>query len=117
MNRFLVAAALAVAIGLGTSSKASAQIVYGYSMPAGGGVVSGGTVITPNVAQSTQTFVSPLTGVVQKQTVYTDIFGNSMGRTTTYNPWLGLTYRSGFVQPNPLINPFGGYNYGFIRRW
>jgi hypothetical protein len=38
MKRFLIAALLTVPLGLGTSSKADAQIVYGYSVPTDDGL-------------------------------------------------------------------------------
>ena len=48
MNRFVIGAALALALGFGTANKADAQIVYGYSTPTlYGGVATTGTAITP----------------------------------------------------------------------
>jgi len=118
MKRFVIAAALAAVIGLGSASTASAQLVYGYSVPNAGGIVNGTTVVTPGAYQTYNSYYSPFTGVMQRQTYYTDVLGNSYGRSSAYNPYLNLGYRSGFYQPSPYINPYGGYNYGFYnRRW
>jgi len=116
MTRFLVAAALAAVVGAGTAGKADAQIVYGYNVPNAGGISSGGTVLVPGGYQTYNNYYSPFTGTVQRQTYYADVFGNTAGRASAYNPWLG-GYRTGYYQPNPYVNPFGGYNYGFYRRW
>ena len=119
MKRFIVAAALAVALGLGTSSKASAQIVYGYSVPNAGGVVNGGTVFVPGGYKTFENFYSPFTGVTMGNVYGTNVFGQSFGKSYTYNPWLNLGYRTGYVRPSPLVNPLGGAaTFGsFYRRW
>lgn len=142
MKRFLLAAALAVTFGMATSSKAHAQIVYGYSAPVYGGVQSTGTVITPyggntftnyyspftgNIGQTAGTVVtpfgartfsnyySPFTGVIG-QSYSTNIFGAANTRFYGYNPYTGMRYGTGFYQPNTYVAPFGGYNYGWLRR-
>jgi hypothetical protein len=117
MKRFVIAAAFAVILGLGTSGKASAQIVYGYSAPVPGGVATTGTVVSPTGYTTFDRFYSPFNGVTGD--VYgTNIFGQSFGRSYAYNPWTNLGYRSGFYQPNYYAFPFGGYTYGgFYRRW
>jgi hypothetical protein len=117
MKRFVVAAAVAVALGLGTASKADAQIVYSYNVPNAGGVVTGGTVLTPGGYKTFSNYYSPFTGVVQRQVYGSNIFGQSFGRSYGYNPWTGIRYGSGFYQPNYYAYPFGGYNYNFYRRW
>jgi hypothetical protein len=119
MKRFVVAAALAVALGLGYSGKADAQIVYGYTVPNAGGVVSGGTVLVPGGYQTFNNYYSPFTGVVTRQVYGQDVFGQSFGRSSGYNSFTGMGYRSGFYQPNAFVNPFGGYNYNnvYSRRW
>jgi hypothetical protein len=115
MKRFVIAAALAVVLGLGASGKASAQIVYGYSAPVPGGIATTGTVITPGGYQTFDRFTSPfgVTGDVYG----TNIFGQSFGRSYWFNPWSNLGYRTGFYQPNYFIWPNGGFTYGgFYRR-
>ncbi|HEV3438521.1 MAG TPA: hypothetical protein VG122_14250 [Gemmata sp.] len=142
MKPFLIAAACAVMLGLGTSSKAHAQIVYGYSTPVYGGVESTGTVITPfggqtftnffspftgNIGQTSGTtytpfgartysnFYSPFTGTVG-QSYTTNIFGAANTRAYGYNPYTGIRYGTGFYQPNTYVAPFGGYNYSWMRQ-
>jgi hypothetical protein len=117
MKRFIAAAALAVAIGLGSADKASAQIVYGYTVPNAGGVVQGGTVLVPGGYKTFQSYYSPFTGVMQNQVYGTNVYGQSFGRSSGYNPWTGWGYNSGFYQPNYYVWPNGGYNWGFVRRW
>jgi len=114
VNKFFVAATLAVAFGFGTADKADAQIVYGYSAPVGGGVYSTGTIYNNfgTAYKSYESFYSPFTGIAQKQVYGADVFGNSFGRSSGYNNFTGQSYRGGFYQPNPYVNPFGGTNYG-----
>jgi len=113
MTRFVVAAVLTVGLWAGTPGKADAQIVYGYSVPANGGIMSGGTVYGPGAAKTFQNYYSPFTGAVQRQSYYSDVFGNSYGRSYGYNPMTGMGYRTGFY--NPGYNTWGGYgNYGSI---
>ena len=50
MKRFVIAAALAVGLSFAFAETASAGIVYGYSVPRGGGVMSGGTYLSPALA-------------------------------------------------------------------
>jgi len=117
MKRFVVAAALAVAVGLGTSGKADAQIVYGYSMPTYNGVVSGGTAYTPFGVQSFQKYYSPYLGSYGN--LYAaNMFGQAYARSFNYNPWLNMGYRSMYYQPNYYMWPGAGYTWGgFYRRW
>src|SRR5262245_58583612 len=125
MKRFVVAAALVVALGFGFSGKASAQIVYGYSVPNGPGVMSGGTVIVPGGYKTFNNYYSPFTGAVTGQSYYTDVFGRAGVGSNAYNPFTGMGYRSGFYQPNYYVSPLGvGYNNLYMnnnlymaRRW
>lgn len=117
MKRFLGAAALAVVLAIGTSGTASAQIVYGYTVPRAGGVVQGGTVFVPGGFNSFQNFYSPFTGAMSHQVYGQNFLGQAYGRSTGFNPWTGLSYNSGFYQPNFWFNPYGLYNYGYVRRW
>lgn len=116
MKRFLIAAAFAVALGLGTSSKAHAQIVYGYSVPTIGGVETAGTVVSPLGTKTFTNFYNPFTGASVGQSYTTNIFGAANTRVYGYNPWNGLRYGSGFYQPNAVTMPFNGVNYGWLRR-
>lgn len=116
MKRFVVAAVAAVAVGLGTAGTAGAQIVYGYNNTYGGAYNVGRTFVTPGAYQTFNSYYSPFTGNLQRQVLYSDIFGNSYGRALGYSPFTGGGYNYGFYRPNPYLNPFGGYNYGFYRR-
>lgn len=117
MKRFIAIAALAVVLGLGTSSPASAQIVYGYTVPNAGGVASGGTVLVPGGYRTFNNYYSPFTGARTSQVYGQNFLGQAYGRSYGYNPFTGLSYNSGFYQPNYWFNPYGGYNYNFVRRW
>lgn len=126
MTRFGIAAVLAVVLGLGVAEKASAQIVYGYSVPNARGVVNGGLVISPGAYQSYNSFYSPYTGLTTQQSYGMNIFGQSYGQAFGYNPFTGLGFNTGFYQPGYFYNPYAGmgysYPYGMVygfygRRW
>lgn len=142
MKKFLTACAFALVLGLGTSSKAHAQISYGYTVPTYGGVESTGTVYTPYGAQTYNSYWSPFTGTIGQttgsyatpwgtrtfnnfyspftgtvgQSYTTNIFGAANTATYGYNPWTGYRYGTGFYQPNTYVAPLAGYNYGWLRR-
>jgi len=117
MKRFAFVAALAVAIGLGSEGTASAQYVSGYTViTPNGGVVRTNQVQTFGAVRQYSTYVSPF-GTVQKQAYYGDVFGNSYGRAAGYNAFTGYGYNRGFYTTGPFLPTYGGYNYGFYRRW
>jgi hypothetical protein len=139
MKRFRVAAALVLILGLGTSSKVHAQLVYGYTVPTYGGVQSAGTVYTPFGTQTFSNFYSPFTGFVGEnagtvatpfgaktyanyyspytgmigQSYSTNVFGAANSRVYGYNPYTGYRYGTGFFQPN-YLSPYGR-NYNWVR--
>ena len=117
MKRFIVAAALAAVIGLGTASTADAQYVQRYyTITPGGGVAVNTGVYGLGAYQTYNSYYTPFG--VRERTYYTDVFGNSYGQSYGYNAWTGYGYNRGFYQPNPFVNPYGGYNYNFYgRRW
>lgn len=139
MKQFVIAAAAAVGLGLGAAGTADAQIVYGYTAPVGGGIMSGGTAYGVGGYQSFQKFYSPWSGSVFGQSYGANVLGQSYGKSFGYNPWTGMGYRTGFYQPgawgynpyavypnpylsapNPymyLSNPYGGWFGGGFRRW
>lgn len=117
MKQFIAAAVVAVAIGLGSASTADAQIVYGYSRPAGGGVVVGGQKFGVGSYQSFNNYYSPYSGVIMGQTYSSNFLGQATYRSYGYNPWTGIGYNTGFYQPNYYINPYGVYGYSMVRRW
>ena len=117
MKRFLGEAAVAMVLSFGFASTANAQIVYGYSVPRGTGVISGGTYLSPGLTQSFNSFYSPFTGRMMNQTYSQNFMGQAYGTTSGYNPWTGMSYQSGFYQPNYWFNPYGGYSYSTVRRW
>jgi len=117
MKRFIIAAALAVVIGLGTVSTADAQYVQNYGLVTPRGVVGTTDVYGFGAFQRYQTYRSPFVGTVNQRMYYTDVFGNTYGQAYGYNNWAGFGYNRGFYQPSPLVNPYGGYYYNFYRRW
>jgi hypothetical protein len=116
MRKFVVAAVAAVVVGLGTAGNADAQLVYGYNNTFGGAYNSGGTFVTPGAIQQFNSSYSPFTGAVQRQVQYADVFGNRYGQAYGVSPFGYNRFSTGFYQPNPFYNPFGGYNYGFYNR-
>lgn len=117
MKRFVVATIVAVALGFGFASTADAQIVYGYSRPVGSGVVVGGQSFAPGGYQAFNSYFSPYTGVIMGQTYSSNFLGQSMMRSYGFNPWNGIGFNNGFYRPNFYMAPYGGYNYGYVRRW
>jgi hypothetical protein len=116
MKRFVAAAALAAVLSFGFSGTASAQIVYGYSVPRAGGVVQGGTVLGPGGYRTFNSYYSPFTGAMTGQVYGQNYLGQAYGQTYGYNPWNGLNYQGGFYQPNYWMNS-GGSRWGTVWRW
>jgi hypothetical protein len=52
-----------------------------------------------------------------RQAYTANILGQAYMRNYAYNPWTGMGFRTGFYQPNYYAFPYGGYGYGFYRRW
>jgi hypothetical protein len=116
MNRFLVAAACAAVLGLGSAAQAHAQIVYGYTVPTYGGVETVGSAYSPFGGQLTfSNFYSPFTGANYTQTsAYAPGFsGGYYTQAYGYNPFTGYgyAYRGGVsnVALSPVTNPFTAY--------
>lgn len=116
MKRFVIAAAVVFSLGFVSSEKADAQIVYGYTVPGGGGIYSNRSIYAPGAVQTYNSFYSPFNGTIVKQSYYSDMFGQTYSRGYAYNPWTGLGYNYRAYQPNWFVPPVGYYNYGF-RRW
>jgi hypothetical protein len=118
MKRFVIAATLAVAFGLGFAHTANAQYVLPYAgFTPNGGFDRGTTVITPGGVQSYNTYVSPF-GTVKQSATATNAFGTSIGVSRGFNPYTGIGFNRGFYTPSPYLYPYGtGYGYNFYRRW
>lgn len=115
MKRFIVTAAVALAIGLGTAATADAQYAYQrYNLTPNGGVVITNSYSNWGAMQTNRTYVSP-SGTVNQRSYYNDILGNTYGQRYGYNAFRGYGYNRGFGY-SPF-NPYGNYNYGFFRRW
>lgn len=140
MKRFVIAATFAVLFGLGTSSKADAQIVYGYSVPLDGGVQTTRGFSSPYSSVNTTSNFSAFTGLGQTTTTirspygmrestttfsgltgatrtssYSNFMGVANSETSGINPFNNLRYGSGVFQPNAFSNPNAAFNYGFVR--
>jgi hypothetical protein len=113
MTRFVLSAAIAAVAAVATSSTANAQIVYNYTRPAPGGVVSGNVAIGPTAATSFSTYYSPFTGTMASRALYRNSFGQAYGSNYLYNPALGVVSRNvGFYQPGFYFNPYAGGSFG-----
>lgn len=116
MNRILIATACAVMLGLGTSSQAHAQIVYGYTVPTYGGIQSAGAAYGPfGGGQTFSNFYSPFTGATYSQSsaFAPGLTGGYYTQGYGYNPYTGFGYGYNRVVPtalvSPVTNPFGAY--------
>lgn len=113
MKRFALTAVSALAIGLATAATADAQYAYRqYNL------TPGGVVVTNNYGNwgafgADRTYVSPFG--YRQQSYYGDVFGNTYGRSYGFNNFNGYGYNRGFGYNS--FYPYGGYNYGFHRRW
>ena len=105
MKRFAVTAALAAVLSLGLASSASAQIVYGYSVPRGTGVMSGGTYLSPGISQGYSSFYSPYTGMMMSRTYGQNFMGQAYGIASGYNPWTGMSYQRRLLPAELLVQP------------
>jgi hypothetical protein len=116
MNRFVIAAAAAAALGLGTAGKADAQYVYRWTQATPyGGVVSTNQVYGPFGAQTYNSYYSPYAGV-RTQAYGADVFGNYYNQAYGSSPFYGTYNRGyGYAAPN-FYNPYGGaYGYNYYR--
>src|SRR6478735_6566601 len=102
MKRFVVTATLAVALGLGYSGRAEAQIIYGSPFPTTSGMMmTGGPVLLPGQAGMMNSFSSPLRGVMLQPSINPN-FGTPFG----FNRFNGMGFNNSFFQPNMFGNPF-----------
>lgn len=116
MKRFAITAALAVALGLGFAGTADAQYVQRWTtVTPGGGLYTTNRVYSPFGAYQTQNIYVAPNGAVRRSAYYGDVFGNTAGQAYGWSPYGGM-YNRGFYA-NPYVYPYGGYNYGFYRRW
>jgi hypothetical protein len=106
MKRYVIAAAVAVALGLGSATTARAQYVIPYGgVTPNGGVVSGNSIYNLGGGVSTyNTYISPF-GTVKQSVYNTNAFGTTYGTTQAYNPYTGYGYTRGYYNP--------GYGGGF----
>jgi|SwirhisoilCB2_FD_contig_41_5681980_length_385_multi_5_in_0_out_0_1 hypothetical protein len=119
MKRFVIAASLAVVLGLSFASNADAQYIYRYNtITPRGGVASTTQLYNLGAYQSYNTYVSPF-GTVKQRNYYGDVFGNSYGASTGYNAYSGYGYNRGYYLPSPFVTPstYPGYYYNYYRRY
>jgi hypothetical protein len=117
VKRFIIAAGVAVALGLGTAGTASAQYIIEYKrLTPNGGVVTTDSIYNFGSYQTSNTYVSPF-GTVRQQAYGVNAFGNTFGAARGFNPWTGAAYNRGFYNPGPFVYPGLGYSYNFYRRW
>lgn len=111
MKRFLIAAAFVVAFGLGSLSKAHAQIIYGVTVPANRSVDVTETTFTPSGARTFSSFFSAFTGHIQTAEIVGTPFGNRMASNNISPPLItvGHSFNSE-VFANPSTRAFGFNN-------
>jgi hypothetical protein len=107
MKKFLITVATTAILGLGTSTKAQAQIVYGYTIPTDGGVERSGLSLTGYGPQSYTNFYSPLTGYMSQTSGSMNTLWSRGSYTSIYSPFTGyMTESRGTVN-----TPFGLASY------
>jgi hypothetical protein len=104
MKRYLIIAALAVVAGLVTSSRASAQLSYAYSIPASGGVEFNQGTLGLSPSTST-TFYSPFTGLTNQTTgSVNSLLGGRATYSSFYSPFVGQMSQTNRIAPSPFGN-------------
>lgn len=107
MKRFIITTALAVFLGLGTSSRAHAQLNYGYTLPAYGGIESAGTTFTSSGPQSYKNFYSPATGYMSETSGTSNTLFGRGNYLTISSPFTGTMTES----RGSMMTPFGMASY------
>lgn len=107
MKKFIVTAAVAMLLGLGTSSRAHAQLNYGYSIPTMGGMESSGTTLTAYGPQTYKDFYSPLTGYMSQTSGSINTLFSRGSYTTISSPFTGTMTES----RGTVMTPFGLASY------
>jgi hypothetical protein len=117
MRKFIFAAVVAAACGLGFTSKAEAQYMYGYNTinPYTGSVITNRGVYTPLGSQMMYGYYNPYTGAAGQRYMYTNPWGTSVYRSNGYNPTFGTGYSSGYYYPGFGVSPYAGNYYRY--RW
>jgi len=117
MKRFLIITALAIVAGLGTSTRASAQLSYGYSLPAAGGIeyTQGTLGWSPS---SSVSYYSPFSGLTNVSSgSINPLLGGRGSYSSIYSPFTGSISQTNRVVPSPFGNitystfysPYTGY--------
>lgn len=107
MKKFFVICAFALVLGLGSSSKAHAQLNYGYTIPAYGGTESAGTNFTSYGPQSYKDFYSPITGYMSQTSGSINTLYGKGSYTSIYSPYTGYMTES----RGTTMTPFGMASY------
>ncbi len=114
MKRYIVAAAVAAALGLGDASRADAQIVYGHSVPNGSGMMTGSSFFVPGGFNNRNMFSPSLRDVTIEPTFGT--FGaNRFNEFNRFSQFDRMGFRNNFFQlkafqPSFFGTPSGGFN-------
>jgi hypothetical protein len=107
MKKFIAISAFALIIGLGTSNTAHAQLVYSYTLPTDGGLLSSGTTWNTFGPQTYHNFYSPITGYMSETSGTVNTLWSRGSYTSIYSPFTGyMTESRGTVQ-----TPFGLASY------
>src|SRR5262245_36794762 len=121
MKRFIVAAAIAAVLGLGYSTQADAQIVFGHSVPNGSGMLASPTFVAPS-GFNNLSLVSTPRGVMIEPTFGTPIGVNRfneirrldeirrneirrLDEIRRFEVSNGMSFNNNFFRPNPFFHP------------
>lgn len=104
MKRFLITTSLALLVGLGTTTRASAQLSFAYTVPSDGGVAfhQGTLGFSPS---NSVTFFSPFTGLTNETTASVNsILGGRATYSSFASPFTGQMQQLNRVSPSPFGN-------------
>jgi len=104
MKRFLMITCLAIIAGLATSTRASAQLSYAYSIPASGGFEFNQGTLGLSPSNST-TYYSPFSGLTNQTTgSVNSLLGGRATYSSFYSPFFGQISQTNRVAPSPFGN-------------
>lgn len=107
VRRFLIAVSFAVVVGLGSSSKAQAQLSYGYTIPSFGGLEQREGVFGNGINAGTTNFYSPFTGFTSASSGSINSLYAKGSFSSFYSPYTGQVSQS----IRAVATPFGPLTY------
>jgi len=107
MKRFLIATAVAMVFGLASTGKVQAQLSYGYTLPALGGVERHEGVFGNGINAASLSYYSPFTGTMTSSSGTINSLYERGSFSSFYSPFSGMVEQS----IRAVATPFGPMTY------